>query len=217
MVLCGCVSEFEGLQNKIKYQQHFKAHLDETREGTVTLSQNWTGLSKNMAATLFGTIPSSAKQQALQNFLKAEELQPGFSKSSYTFLAISYWAAAAAAAKSLQSCPTLFDPIDGSPPGFPTQRLNRGVLHCRQILYQLSSEGSPSHLITAHFMGKSHIAQLNKLNMCYMFPKLYSWVFIIEKWKYLYLTLIAWSWARCDLPIKYAVIRWLGLPSELSW
>ena len=30
-----------------------------------------------------------------------------------------YVAAAAAAAKSLQSCPTLCDPIDGSPPGFP--------------------------------------------------------------------------------------------------
>ena len=28
-------------------------------------------------------------------------------------------AAAAAAAKSLQLCPTLCDPIDGSPPGFP--------------------------------------------------------------------------------------------------
>ena len=27
--------------------------------------------------------------------------------------------AAAAAAKSLQSCPTLYDPIDGSPPGSP--------------------------------------------------------------------------------------------------
>ena len=27
--------------------------------------------------------------------------------------------AAAAAAASLQSCPTLCDPIDGSPPGFP--------------------------------------------------------------------------------------------------
>ena len=26
---------------------------------------------------------------------------------------------AAAAAKSLQSCPTLWDPIDGSPPGSP--------------------------------------------------------------------------------------------------
>ena len=29
------------------------------------------------------------------------------------------WAAAAAAAKSLQSCLTLCDPIDGSPPGSP--------------------------------------------------------------------------------------------------
>ena len=29
--------------------------------------------------------------------------------------------AAAAAAKSLQSFPTLCDPIDGSPPGFPRQ------------------------------------------------------------------------------------------------
>ena len=28
-----------------------------------------------------------------------------------------FWLAAAAAAKSLQSCPTLCDPIDGSPPG----------------------------------------------------------------------------------------------------
>ena len=26
---------------------------------------------------------------------------------------------------------------------FPTQELNRGLLHCRQILYQLSYEGSP--------------------------------------------------------------------------
>ena len=29
------------------------------------------------------------------------------------------WTAAAAAAKSLQLCPTLCDPIDGSPPGSP--------------------------------------------------------------------------------------------------
>ena len=32
---------------------------------------------------------------------------------------ISQTAAAAAAAKSLQSCPTLYNPIDGSPPGPP--------------------------------------------------------------------------------------------------
>ena len=29
----------------------------------------------------------------------------------------------AAAAKSLQSCPTLYDPIDGSPPGSPIHRI----------------------------------------------------------------------------------------------
>ena len=32
---------------------------------------------------------------------------------------------AAAAAKSLQSCPTLCDPIDGSPPGFPSLGFSR--------------------------------------------------------------------------------------------
>ena len=35
--------------------------------------------------------------------------------------------AAATAAKSLQSCPTLCDPIDGSPPGFPVP----GILQAR--------------------------------------------------------------------------------------
>ena len=89
MVLCGCVSEFEGLQNKIKYRQYFKEHLDKTREDTGTLSKlNW--VEQKMAATLFGKITSSAIQEALQNFLKAEELQPGFSKSNYLFLTIFY-------------------------------------------------------------------------------------------------------------------------------
>ena len=71
MVLCGCVSEFEGLQNKIKYQQHLEKHLDKTREDTV----------------------------------------------------------AAAAAKSLQSCPTLCDPVDGSPSGSPAP----GILQARTL------------------------------------------------------------------------------------
>ena len=38
-------------------------------------------------------------------------------------------AAAAAAAKLLQSCPTLCDPIDGSPPGFPIP----GILQTRTL------------------------------------------------------------------------------------
>ena len=36
---------------------------------------------------------------------------------------------AAAAAKSLQSCPTLHDPIDGSPPGSPVP----GILQARTL------------------------------------------------------------------------------------
>ena len=38
-------------------------------------------------------------------------------------------AAAAAAAKSLQSCPTLCDPIDGNPPGSPVP----GILQARTL------------------------------------------------------------------------------------
>ena len=37
---------------------------------------------------------------------------------------------AAAAAKSLQSCPTLCNPIDGGPPGFP---LIPGILQARTL------------------------------------------------------------------------------------
>ena len=39
------------------------------------------------------------------------------------------WHAAAAAAKSLQSCPTLCDPIDSSPPGYPIP----GILQARTL------------------------------------------------------------------------------------
>ena len=40
-----------------------------------------------------------------------------------------YRFAAAVAAKSLQSCPTLCDPIDGSPPGSPVP----GILQARTL------------------------------------------------------------------------------------
>ena len=61
--------------------------------------------------------------------------------------------------KVAQSCPTLCNPLDYTVHGilqarflewvalsllqgiFPTQESNRGLLHCRQILYQLSYEG----------------------------------------------------------------------------
>ena len=45
---------------------------------------------------------------------------------AYLLAAIEY---AATAAKSLQSCPTLCDPIDGSPPGPPVP----GILQARTL------------------------------------------------------------------------------------
>ena len=98
-----------------------------------------------------------------------------------------------------QSCPTLCDPMDCNPPGssahgvlqgkntevgchflfqgiFPTQGLNPGLLHHRQILYHLSHQGSsaphediinglkiivlifrwsPSFFKTEYFMGRN--------------------------------------------------------------
>ena len=45
------------------------------------------------------------------------------------FLFYMLYAAAAAAAKSLQSCPTLCDPIDDTPPGSPVP----GILQARTL------------------------------------------------------------------------------------
>ena len=50
-------------------------------------------------------------------------------KLCLVFISIYLAAAAAAAAKSLQSCPTLCDPIDGSPPGSPVP----GILQARVL------------------------------------------------------------------------------------
>ena len=61
--------------------------------------------------------PSSRAQQALST-----ASQP----VSLVFLT---YPAAAAAAKSLQSCPTLYDPIDGSQPGSPVP----GILQARTL------------------------------------------------------------------------------------
>ena len=48
------------------------------------------------------------------------------------------WVVPSAAAKSLQSCPTLCDPIDGSPPGSPVP----GILQARTLEWVASSFSS---------------------------------------------------------------------------
>ena len=80
----------------------------------------------------------------------------------------------AVCARSLQSCPTLCEPMDCSPPGssvhgilqarileytavlfsretFPTQGSNPDLVHCRRILYQLSHQESVYICICAFF------------------------------------------------------------------
>ena len=98
----------------------------------------------------------------------------------------SHPSSAAAAAKSRQSCPTLCDPINGSPPGSPVPGIlqerildwvamlssrgssqprgsNLGLPHCRQILYQLSHKGNPRILewVACPFSSRSSNQELN--------------------------------------------------------
>ena len=55
---------------------------------------------------------------------------------------------AAAAAKSLQSCPTLCDPIDGSPPGSPVP----GILQARTLQWVAISFSNTSKWTCAYFL-----------------------------------------------------------------
>ena len=57
-------------------------------------------------------------------FCLAQSLKPGITFEKYIL-----HIAAAATAKSLQSCPTLCDPIDGSPPGSAVP----GILQARTL------------------------------------------------------------------------------------
>ena len=73
------------------------------------------------------SIPKSLTIPSRYPFLRNQSL---FSKSLFLFskfIEIMY--AAAAAAKSLQPCPTLSDPTDGSPPGSPVP----GILQARTL------------------------------------------------------------------------------------
>ena len=66
---------------------------------------------------------------------------------------------AAAAAKSLQSCPTLCDPIDGSPPGSPVP----GILQARRLEWVAISFSNIA-LTRQTFVGKVMSLLLNTLS-----------------------------------------------------
>ena len=62
-----------------------------------------------------------------------------------TCLNVSFPTAAAAAAKSLQSCPTLCDPVDSSPPGSPIP----GILQARVLEWGAIAFSEVFQLVTS--------------------------------------------------------------------
>ena len=72
---------------------------------------------------------NSTGQGPKRKFLQETEESGSLGEKAHAFQRRTAAAAAAAAAKSLQSCPTLCDPIDGSPPGSPVP----GILQARTL------------------------------------------------------------------------------------
>uniref|UniRef100_A0AAQ4QPE7 Regulator of microtubule dynamics protein 2 n=2 Tax=Gasterosteus aculeatus aculeatus TaxID=481459 RepID=A0AAQ4QPE7_GASAC len=102
-IMCGIMADYETVQNKIKNGYIFKDHLDKAIElkpqdpMSYYLLGRWcyavaqlSWIERKVAATLFGEPPSATVQDALSHFLKVEEIQPGYSKNNYVFLAKCY-------------------------------------------------------------------------------------------------------------------------------
>ncbi|XP_076983581.1 regulator of microtubule dynamics protein 3 isoform X2 [Tamandua tetradactyla] len=102
-VLCGQLAEHEGIQRRIQSGFSFKEHVDKAialqPENPMAhfLLGRWcyqvsqlSWLEKKTAAALFESPLSATVQDALLSFLKAEELQPGFSKAGRVYISKCY-------------------------------------------------------------------------------------------------------------------------------
>ncbi|KAG9282297.1 regulator of microtubule dynamics protein 3 [Astyanax mexicanus] len=99
-VLTGQSSQYESMHGKLKSSHILKEHLDRAlslRDDDPLcyyLLGRWcfeisrlSWVEKKTAAALFETLPDSCLNDALENFLKAEELNPGFSKNVRLYIA----------------------------------------------------------------------------------------------------------------------------------
>ncbi|XP_060705096.1 regulator of microtubule dynamics protein 2 [Hemiscyllium ocellatum] len=102
-IVCGHLSEYGSVQSKIKNGTLFKDHIDKAIElrpqdpKLYHLLGRWcyaasklSWLEKKVAATLFNEPPNSTIQEALQCFLKVEELHPSYSKTNCVYITKCY-------------------------------------------------------------------------------------------------------------------------------
>ncbi|KAM9202959.1 regulator of microtubule dynamics protein 3 isoform 1-T1 [Dugong dugon] len=102
-VLCGQLAEHEGIQRRIQTGFSFKEHVDKAialQPGNPSahfLLGRWcyqvshlSWLEKKTATALLESPLTATVQDALQSFLKVEELQPGFSKAGRIYISKCY-------------------------------------------------------------------------------------------------------------------------------